>query len=315
MTQGVARRQLLGGLVSQAGIPLLLGLITLVSLIAGGMSVLGSVELGALVTVGFMLVLLFIDLQTRISALDERTSAGFSRLDRAARLARLMELSALDTTLLTDLMEAVGAADDTTSPLLQGLARREIERITWFVKQLPLGSEIAYDGEDREWLLGLTAEAQHSIDAISLSTVDAGLRGFDGGLWTSDLGTRYLELQREAIDRKVAIRRIFIFENEDLSRDETFLKITQMQRDVNVEVRMLDHQLIPERLQSMIFDFIIFDGALSYESTTAATFNADETRPAIVRTRLALMPPRVRDLQNQFEQLWKAADPDRQIGG
>ncbi len=76
--------------------------------------------------------------------------------------------------------------------------------MTSFVRQLPGGTEIAYDGEDREWMLGLTAEASRSIDAISLSTVDAGIRGFDGGLWTSDLGTRYLELQHEAIARGVA---------------------------------------------------------------------------------------------------------------
>ena len=38
--------------------------------------------------------------------------------------------------------------------------------------------------------------------------------GLDGGLWTSDLGQRYLELQREAITRKVRIRRIFVVEHE-----------------------------------------------------------------------------------------------------
>jgi hypothetical protein len=151
------------------------------------------------------------------------------------------------------------------------------------------------------------------IDAISLSTVDAGLRGFDGGLWTSDLGTRYLELQRQAIERKVAIRRIFIFENEELARDETFLKITQAQHEAGVEVRMLDLQLIPERLQAMIFDFIVFDGAVCYETTPATTFSSGAARPAIVRTRLAPMPARVRDLEDQFEQLWEAANPEREI--
>ena len=67
------------------------------------------------------------------------------------------------------------------------------------------------------------------------------MRGLDGGLWTSDLGIRYLELQREAITRKVRIRRIFVFENAEMALDEDFLRITQMQRDVGVEVRMLDH--------------------------------------------------------------------------
>ena len=86
-----------------------------------------------------------------------------------------------------------------------------------------------------------------------------------------------------------------------------------MQRDVGVEVRMLDHQLIPDWMQSMIFDFIVFDGAVSYETTPATTFTSGQTRPAIVRTRLAPMPTRVRDLEDQFEQLWAAANPEREI--
>jgi hypothetical protein len=306
------RRNLTLGVISKIGIPLLLGLITLVSSSISGMSRRSALELGALVALGLMLVLFLIDHEARLLGLDEHLAAGFRKIERSAQLSELMERSVFDTALLTDFLETAGEADANVSPLLQRLARREIERVTWFVRQLPVGSEIAYDGEDREWLLGLTVEAQHSIDAISLSTVDAGWRGFDGGLWTSDLGTRYLELQREAIGRHVAIRRIFVFENEDLARDETFLRITQMQRDVGVDVRMLDHQIIPEWLQSMIFDFIVFDGAVSYETTPATTFNAG-SRPAIVRTLLAPMPARVRDLESQFEQLWAAADPERQI--
>lgn len=272
-----------------------------------------ALELGAFVTLGFMLVLFLVDIEVRLRGMDERMVAGFQQVDRSTQLFEQMERSVIDTALLTDFLETASAADASVNPLLQRLARREIERVTRFVRQLPVGSEMAYDGEDREWLLGLTAEAEHTIYAISLSTVDAGMRGFDGGLWTSDLGTRYLDLQREAIARNVAIRRIFVFENKDLAHDETFLKITQMQRDVGVDVRMLDHQLIPEWLQSMIFDFIVFDGALSYETTPATTFSAGGTRPAIVRTLLAPMQTRVRDLQNQFEQLWAAADPARPL--
>jgi hypothetical protein len=76
---------------------------------------------------------------------------------------------------------------------------------------------------------------------------------------------------------------------------------------------MLDLQLIPERLQAMIFDFIVFDGAVGYETTPAATFTSGAIRPAIVRTRLAPMPRRVRDLKDQFEELWAAANPERKI--
>jgi hypothetical protein len=292
--------------------PLLLGLITLVSGEAGGMSGRNSLALAAVVAFGSALILFMVDTEVRISAVDERMAEGFAKIGKSAELSSMIEQSILDAALLTDFVETAARTDGRVNPLLQRLARREIERVTSFVRQLPLDSEIAYDGEDRDWLLGLTREAKRSIDAISLSTVDAGVRGLDGGLWTSDLGIRYLQRQREAISREVRIRRIFVVEQE-MARDESFLRITQMQRDVGVEVRMLDHQLIPDWMQSMIFDFIVFDGAVSYETTPATAFAVGHTRPGILWTRLAAMPTRVRDLEDQFGLLWKAADPERQI--
>jgi hypothetical protein len=308
------RQGFLVGITSKVGIALLLGLITVISSDISGLRGRSPLEFGVIVFLGFMLVLLLIDFTAQFDGVHEHLSAGFAKIDRSARLFEFMEQSAIGTAVLTEFLEATAKAGPDVSPLLQRLARREIERVTWFVRQLPVGNEIGYDGEDRDWLLGLTAEAHRSIEAISLSTVDAGMRGFDGGLWTSDLGTRYLELQRAAMDRHVAIRRIFVFENEDLARDETFMKITQMQRDVGIDVRMLDHQLIPEWLRSMIFDFIIFDRAVSYEMTPATAFNTGGTRPAIVRTVLAPKQDRIDDLVGKFEQLWNAADPDREIG-
>lgn len=313
MTNGGMRGSPVTGIIVKVGFPLLIGLITLAAADAGGMPGRDSLALAAVLTLGAALILFIVDTELRISAVDQRMAAGFAKIGRSAELSSMMERSILDTALLTDFLETAGRTDGRVNPLLQRLARREVERMTSFVRQLPVGGEIAYEGEDRDWLLGLTREAERSIDAISMSTVDAGMRGFDGGLWTSDLGTRYLELQREAIARNVRIRRIFVFENEDLARDETFLKITQMQRDVGVTVRMLDHQLIPDWMRSMMFDFIVFDGAVSYETTPATTFTAGQTRPAIVRTVIAPMPARVHDLEGQFERLWDAANPERQI--
>ena len=125
-------------------------------------------------------------------------------------------------------------------------------------------------------------------------------------------------VQREAITRKVRIRRIFVFENEDMARDETFLRITQMQRDVGVEVRMLDHLLIPDWMQSMIFDFIVFDGTVSYETTPATAFAVGQTRPGILRTWLAPMPTRVRDLEDAVRAVVgcrRPRAPDRRVSG
>ena len=313
MTSTGMRRGLVQGIVLKVGFPLLIGLITLVASNIGGMQVADSLELAAVVAFGIALILFIVDTEIRVSAVGERVSASFMQIGRLAELFAMMERSSLGPALLADFLETASQVDGRVNPLLQRLARREVERVTEFVRQLPVGGGIAYDGEDRDLLLGLAREAELSINAISLSTVDAGMRGFDGGLWTSDLGHRYLELQREAITRKVRVRRIFLFENEELARDETFMSITQMQRDAGVEVRMLDHQLIPEWMRSMIFDFIVFDGAVSYETTPATSFTAGQTRPAVVRTYLATSPDRIHDLERKFEQLWDAADPERKI--
>jgi hypothetical protein len=315
MTSSRMRRGLVQGIVLKVGFPLLIGLITLVVSDIGGMQVANSLELAAVVAFGIALVLFIVDTEIRVSAVGERVSASFMQIGRLAELFALMERSSLGPALLADFLETASEVDGRVNPLLQRLARREVERVTEFVRQLPVGGGIAYDGEDRDLLLGLAREAEHSIDAISLSTVDVGMRGFDGGLWTSDLGHRYLQLQREAITRKVRVRRIFLFENEELARDETFMSITQMQRDAGVEVRMLDHQLIPEWMRSMIFDFIVFDEAVSYETTPATSFTAGQTRPAVVRTYLAASPDRIHDLERKFEQLWEAANPERPIDG
>jgi hypothetical protein len=216
---------------------------------------------------------------------------------------------------LSDFLEAADAANGSAGSLLGRLVRREIERVTSFMRQLPPGGEITYDGEDREWLLGLAQEAQHSIDAISLSITNVMPHGMHGGLWRSDLGVRYLELQRQAIDRGVSIRRVFVLDGEDQARDELFLRIVQTQRDVGVDVRMLDFKRIPESLHGMIFEYVIFDDEVSYELRPGTSFNYDRFRPIIFRTSLVPAPSHVKDMKALFEQLWAAADPERQIGG
>jgi hypothetical protein len=313
MTNGGVNRSLVPGIVVKIGLPLLIGLITLVAAEVGGLPGRNSLTLAAVLAFGSALVLFIVDTEMRISAVDERVAEGLAKIVRPAELPAMTDRSILDRALLTDLLQTASQSDDRVNPMLQRLARREMKRVTAFVRQLPVGSEITYDGEDRDWLLGLTREAERSIDAISLSTVDAGVHGLDGGLWTSDLGIRYLDFQREAIARKVRVRRVFVFENAEIASDESLQKVTQVQRDVGVEVRMLDHQNIPDWMRSIIFDFIVFDGTVSYETTPATQLAAGQTRPGLLRTLIAPVPARVHELEERFELLWDAADPDRTI--
>lgn len=313
MTSERIARSLVQGIVLKVGFPLLIGLITLVATNLGGMQLSNTLELAAIVAFGVAFILFIVDTEIRFSAVGKLVTAGFAQIGRLAQLSAKMERSSLGPVLLAEFLEAASQVDGRVNPLLQRVASREVERVTAFVRQLQAGGEIAYDGEDRDWLLGLTQEAESSIDAISLSTVDAGVLGLDGGLWTSDLGIRYLDDQRKAIARKVRIRRIFVVEHEDMARDESFLRVTQMQRNAGVQVRMLDQKLIPDYLHSMIFDFIIFDGVVSYETAAGTPFTAGQPRPGTLRTRLAPESTRVRDLEQRFEQLWERADPERQI--
>jgi hypothetical protein len=315
MTNGGMSQSLVSGIMLKIGLPLLIGLITLVAAWVGGMPGRNSLALAAVVAFGSALILFIVDTQMRISAVNERMAEGFAKLGRSAEPLPVTDRTIVDGALLTDLLHTASQSDERVNPLLQRLARREMERVASFVRQLPAGSEITYEGEDRDWLLGLTREAERSIDAISLSTVDAGVLGLDGGLWTSDLGIRYLQLQREAIARKVRIRRIFVFEEAQMARDEAFQRITQAQRDIGVDVRMLETGFIPDWIRSMIFDFIVFDGTVSYETTPATAFVMGKTRPGILRTLLAPVPARVRELEERFEQLWEVADPNRKIDG
>jgi hypothetical protein len=313
MTNGGMSRSLAPGIILKIGLLLLIGLLTLLASEAGGMRGRNSLELTAAVTFGAALVLFIVDTEILLSAVDARMAEGFAKVEKSAELPSVTGRPILDGALLADLVQTASQTDERVNPLLQRLARRELERVTAFVRQLPVGSEITYEGEDRDWLLGLTREAERSIDAISLSTVDAGEAGLDGGLWTSDLGIRYVDLQREAIARKVRIRRVFVFENAEIAHDPNLQRITQRQRDVGVEVRMLDHLRIPDWMQPIIFDFIVFDGTVSYETTPATQFGFGQTRPGILSTKLAPVPARVRELEERFDQLWEAADPDRKI--
>jgi hypothetical protein len=313
MTNGGASRSLVQGIMLKVGFPLLIGLITLLSAEAYGIPGRNSLVLALVLAFGSALFIFIVDTEIRLSAVDQRMAEGFAKIGKPDEPSSVTDRPIFDGALLTDLLHTARQSDERVNPLLERLARRDMEQVASFVRQLPAGAEITYEGEDRDWLLGLTREAKRSIDAISLSTVDAGVAGLDGGLWTSDLGIRYVELQHQAITRKVRIRRVFVFDDAEMGRDEAFQRITQAQREAGVEVRMLDHEFGPAWMQSTISDFIVFDGSVSYQTMPVTTSTKLETRPGKLRTLLSPVPARVRELEELFEQLWDAADPYRKI--
>jgi hypothetical protein len=265
-----------------------------------------------------LLVQFLLDFEKRLESVEEKQAAhsteiqsmikdGFARTNEVMELFQAVEASALQTDTVTQLVQHATQIKPGSPALVYGFAQSQIGRMSQFLKELSEGGEVSYDGEDRDWMLGLTTQSQHTIDATSLSTVDAGGSGFDGGLWTSDLGHRYLELQREAIHRGVVIRRVFILDSSGQTRQEDFLRIYRQQRDLGIHTKVLDRSTIPPALKNLLFDFIVFDGVISYESTPAARVE-DTMKPTIIKTNLALQPQRVRERMRRFEDLWVSAE-------
>jgi hypothetical protein len=236
-------------------------------------------------------------------------SDGFKKINEATELYGLVEASALKTDAVTQLVR--NSTRIKASPaILFDFAQSEIARLSDTLKTLSDGADVIYEGEDRDWMLGLARATKSTIDATSLSTVDAGGRGFvDGGLWASDLGQRYLDVQSDAIRRGVVIRRLFIMDRSELLTDPDFVNVCRTQRDIGIKVRTLDPSRIPGPRRDSLFDFIIFDGVLSYQATPAS-WVGDRSRPIIVNTRMVTQLSAVTDRIQRFSELWLAGGND-----
>ena len=244
--------------------------------------------------------------ENHLAKIQSLVEDGFTKMSDATALFQALEASAMQTDAVTRLVRYSTQIEPNSPPLIHGFAQSQINQTSQFLKELSEGGQVCYDGEDRDWMLGLTMQSQATIDATSLSTVDAGGKSYDGGLWTSDLGQRYLELQREAIRRGVVIRRVFILDSSGQTTEPDFLRIYQRQQDLGIQTRVLDRSTIPHALKNLLFDFILFDGVISYEVTPASRVE-DTMKPTIVKTNLALRPEQVKERMQRFEELWDAA--------
>jgi hypothetical protein len=79
---------------------------------------------------------------------------------------------------------------------------------------------------------------------------------------------------------------------------------------MGIDVRLLDTTAIPGTRRSSLFDFILFDDVISYESTPASSIDGS-IRPTIVNTRLELRASRVKDRILRFKDLYNSARPIR----
>ncbi len=278
-----------------------------------------SVTLSILIG-GVALVIQFLmDFEERLTQLEHANAAHAARVERrledtfrtvneATELFGLLEESALQGDVVTQLVKHSTQIKAGLPNLVHGLAESELVRTSVFLKELGDGDAATYDGEDRDWLLALARLAKRSISAMSMMAVDAAGQGPDSGLWTSDLGKRYLDAQSEARGRDVAVRRLVVLDSTMHPDQPEVLRLCALHREAGVELRILEPAKARTSLQTALFDFVLFDEEVSYELTTGQ-WSSGEGGPIIVSTRLVLQPARVASRLRDFERAWEAGIP------
>ena len=256
---------------------------------------------------GIALILRFlVDFENRLAAVEQLEKDGmtemkrmvgdaFSEISEATELFGLIEASALQTDLVTQLVRNSTQISPTSPPIVYHFVQAKIRETSDFLKQLAEGGTVTYYGEDRDWLLGLTRNATQSIDAISMTAVDH-------DLWQSEIGQRYLDAQRRAAGSGKRVRRIFVLDSPAMADDPAIRRACKEQRDMRIDVRLLDRAAVPPPLRVQVRDLIVFDDTLAYETNPTTT--ADPRHAQIAETRLVLTDSRVKECAQLFRELW-----------
>jgi len=267
-----------------------------------------------------LMVRFLVDFENRLAAVEKLERDGmadmkqlvgdaFSEISEATALFGLIEASALQTDLVTQLVRNSTQISPTSPPIVYQFVQARIKEMSDFLKQLGEGGTVTYYGEDRDWLLGLTRTATTSVDAISLAAVDH-------DLWHSEIGQRYLDAQRRAARAGRRVRRIFVLDNPDMEYNPVLRRAYEEQRQMLIEVRLLDRSAVPTPLQVQVRDLILFDDILAYETTPTTS---DPLLAQVAETRLVLTDARVKECSQLFRELWEVsrelrpAVPDSQM--
>ncbi|WP_422769834.1 DUF6879 family protein [Plantactinospora sp. WMMC1484] len=238
-------------------------------------------------------------------ALRDMIQSGFESVDEATELMAELEKSTVRSELLKQVIRRSAHLTQAAPPLVQSLAASETQRLADNLQSLSDGHEVFYDGEDREFLLALTRSTRASLLATSWATIQTDGVGFEAGFWLSDLGARYLDLQRMALRRGVVIRRVFIVESASMTHPQ-LSRILALQKGAGVEVRLVDASEAPQ--DGGLSDFVIFDEQLCYDTTPVSRREAHGA-PWRLTTRLVLNEETVRHRIERFHELWSAALP------
>lgn len=250
-----------------------------------------------------------------IDELPQTTDEKLDSVDRAARLIEDVDQAEASmgapggsVSVLLELMKSLNGCP----PLAKRLAAEETQALGILLTGLSNG-KVDYPAEDRDWLLALTRRTEGQIRAISTVAGDGGARSFARGFWSSQLGLSYLTAQRDAAQRNVVVRRIFVLQGVRAIESRDFLQTCLNHRHHGVDVRAISIQHAMEisrvngAARPTMEDFILFDDEISYE--TAAGVNG-------LTTVLCSGADHILRRTSLFESLWaEAVTPDVQCFG
>lgn len=241
----------------------------------------------------------------RFVEVRDKVDGRFAAVNEATALYGRVEATALRPDLMTRVVTAAANLDP-ADDLQRRFADHEIKRMAELFEGLKSGWAM-YEGEDRDWLLGLTACVTDSIDATSMTTFDTP-RGYvdEGQFWGSDLGQRYLDSQHRAIDRGVRIRRLFLLDDGAAADKDKIATLIEPHDKIGVETRILPKSSLDFLLQTNLVDFILFDRSISYELHAASTLGS-EYRPVIASVTLVVEKRRLEERRNRFDKMWNSA--------
>ena len=236
--------------------------------------------------------------------LETSVQTQLERSNQANSLLARLDSGPLGRQPILELVQHAAGVDHSAPELAHRLAESEIRDLSNFLKDLGRGRQVAADDEGWGWTFTLTANAQQTIDATSYIAGGDGIMSlWDDDTWTSENAHVYLALQAQAIQRDVAIRRIFILETLALTNHPDLRRICDMQGDRGIDVRLIDVESAAAIARGHI-PLVIFDRAISLE-LTPGRFPA--TAPGFVKATLVLNQRQVQKRVEMFERLWLGA--------
>ncbi|MFI5915461.1 hypothetical protein [Dactylosporangium sp. NPDC051541] len=242
---------------------------------------------------GISLVVQFlIEFDGRVSQIDRR----FYMINEATELFGRIESGGLRTETAIDLVKSATQVAELGSPILTRFVDDLLLHQSDVLRQLAHQRVADHPGDEVDWMLLLTLQAQTSIKATTM----VGKLSVDHKFWCSQLAETYLQLQRAAIQRRqVKVQRLFIV-GADWRNDDQIRAIVRRNIAALIEVRILD--ALPS---SGLLEFIVFDDQVCAEFPQQQTVSGDATLSPTPQLRLR--PEAVQRRLDNFESWWLSA--------